>query len=133
MTSYIKIDQWETSIHCNWPMVRFILASHKSFLSLGVIFFEGTLCCLHFQKKKKWGMSFFFLGEIYLGVVSSSKIAKNLSWTYEKLHFKGEPIWNQQSTRSFNTNRHKNYYIRISFDSIVSEKFIKFCYNKKSD
>ena len=40
MTSY---DRIEAIIHCNWPMVNFMLASHWFFLSYDVIICGGTL------------------------------------------------------------------------------------------
>ena len=37
-----KINQWEASIHCNWPMVKFIVASHW------LIFFDVIIWVSHF-------------------------------------------------------------------------------------
>ena len=47
MTSYNKVAQWEASKHCNWPIVKFILASHWLFYRM-TSFFGATLRCLTF-------------------------------------------------------------------------------------
>ena len=46
MTSYNKVVQWGASIHCNWPMVKFILASYWLFYRMAS-FFGATLRCLY--------------------------------------------------------------------------------------
>ena len=54
MTSYNKVDQWKARIQCNWPMVKFILASYWLFFSYDVI-----LHCLHNFRCKLWAKFIF--------------------------------------------------------------------------
>ena len=46
MTSYNKVVQWEASIHCNWPMVKYILTIHWLFYRITSFFGDISRCLL---------------------------------------------------------------------------------------
>ena len=59
MTSYNKLDQWD-HIHCNWLMVKFILASHWLFYRMIFFWCHFTLSRVSHQFRLQFMLSSLF-------------------------------------------------------------------------